>query len=471
MKNWVVELEQKKRTGKVSERTERRNKKEKKETKKTNKNTLENAIKYLLSDKHDNHYYTNIVDLGNARLVRDRIFEQYDEMKEKHGKGLSNIASSFVLSLPADLYHPTKEEWDDIYHETLHKFVESINDDLEKKQEALKDVDTDKLSKRQLKEYELNKERYSQRLNIDDVKKLSTAVIHDDREKPLIVGETSGSHLNIIMSNIIGGEVIKYISQKGGLVAMKNAYSQAVKERLGLDCELYIPYGSRPDDNKLKDFYLGEPNVDIFVLDENTPHKNKIVVDEGHEKNKNIPLWLTRLDKKKRTQREYNDVVEAKKKVMTVKNAILEEREEIREERREVDIDKADVENAKKKIESEKTEFLEFQNDFADYLDVIKNKYDDDYLYRYINPETQKTKFFDNKLEADLFAKNNNVEVEKPYILQLKEYLSNKFEEIFSGFGEKITEILDKYNNLIENENEKLEIKNKIKKKNNHLKG
>lgn len=71
MKNWVVELEQKKRTGKVSERTERRNKKAEKETKKTNKNTLENAIKYLLSDKHDNHYYTNIIDLGNARLVRD----------------------------------------------------------------------------------------------------------------------------------------------------------------------------------------------------------------------------------------------------------------------------------------------------------------------------------------------------------------------------------------------------------------
>lgn len=469
MKNWVVELEQKKRTGKVSERTERRNKKAEKETKKTNKNTLENAIKYLLSDKHNNHYYTNIIDLGNARLVRDRIFEQYEEMKEKHGKGLSNIASSFVLSLPADLYHPTKEEWEDIYHETINKFVKAINDDLEKKQTDLESVDVDKLSKRQKKEYELNKERYSQRLDIDDVKKLSTAVIHDDREKPLIVGETSGSHLNIIMSNIIGGEVIKYISQKGGLVAMKNAYSQTVKERLGLDCELYIPYNSRPDDNKLKDFYLGEPKVDILVLDENTPHKNKIVEVKKNEKDKNIPLWVDRLNKKERIQKEYNDVEDAKKKVMIVKNAILEERNDLREERREIDINKADIENGEKKLNSSKTKFLEFQNDFIDYLDVIKNKLDDDYLYTYTNPETQKTQFFDNKLEADTFAKVNNVEVEKPYILQLKEYLSIKFEEIFSGFGEKITEILDKYNNLIENESEKLEIKNKVKSPRNKM--
>jgi len=254
MKNWFVSVEQKKRSGEVSERTKKRNKAKGSEPEKANRNTLENSVKYLLNDKHNNHKLTKITDLGNARLSRDYMFDAYNDMVERHGKGTSNIASSFVLSMPSDLYHPTTDEWRDIADLTIENFVDEVNNGLEKREVKHHKITPKQItimSERKLKEHHLNADRFAQRLDLDEVKKLSTAVIHDDRNKPLIVGSTAGSHLNIVMSNIFNGDVMKYISQNGGSFSMKTAYSNAVKEKLGLDCDLYLPYSSRPEDEKL----------------------------------------------------------------------------------------------------------------------------------------------------------------------------------------------------------------------------
>ncbi|OXX63633.1 hypothetical protein [Vibrio sp. V15_P4S5T153] len=446
MKNWIVEIEQKKRMGNVSERTKRRNKTENKETKKANKNTLENAIKYLLSDKHQNHSNTKIIDLDNARFTRDNIYIEYDNMKKKHGKGVSNIATSFVLSLPSDLYHPTKNEWQDIYNEMIDKFVSAINKDLEKKQLQQENINPNDLNKRQLKEYELNQGRYKQRLNVDYVKKLSTAVIHDDREKPLIVGATSGSHLNVIMSNIFNGEVIKYISQKGGVLAMKNAYSEAVKNRLGLDCEKYIPYDSRPDDNKLKDFYLGESKVDILVLDENTPHKNKIIKKEDEPKN--VPLWVHRKEQgiklqaeKDKIEKEKKAVVGAKEKVVKAKETILTAQSEVNERSASLD--------------AQKELYIEFQEGFIEYVGVLAENRKEDHQY------SVGEKFFDTELQANIEEKITNEKVKKPWLLEMKEYLSDLFSKVFKGKENRTDELLEFYNKGIEQDEYKIKRKNK----------
>ena len=214
MKNWILTIEQKKKNNTVSDRTKRRNKKDNVETKKTNKNTLNNAVKYLLNDKHINHVVTDIYDLGNARLIRDNILDEYETMKENTGKGASNIASSFVLSMPSDLYHPSPDEWREIYEKTIENFVMLVNEDLEKKEQKNNKKNLETMTERQLKEFELDKKRFSKRLDIDEVRRLSCAVVHDDRNKPLIVGKTSGSHLNILMSNIFDNDVVKHISQK-----------------------------------------------------------------------------------------------------------------------------------------------------------------------------------------------------------------------------------------------------------------
>ena len=355
MKDWIVDIEQKKKSSKQSKRTERRKKASGIETKKSNRNTLENAVKYLLNDKHNRHALTNITDLGNARLVRDNILDEYDLMREKHGKGVSNVASSFCLSIPADLYHPSVEEWEKIYNSTIENFVNRVNKDLEKKEKALDKVDLSSLSARQLKEHNLNIGRYAQRLDIDEVKKLATAVIHDDREKPLIVGKTNGSHLNIVLSNIHNGEVIKYISQKGGVNAMKKAYNQAVKKHLGLDCKYYIPYNSRPDDEKLKKFYTAKTDLNLVQIDENTPHKdklNKSPLKDPDEYTRTEPYWLInqkksielqndkdKLDqekskaeklisqapKAKKLIKTANTAIQAKKKAVSEKNDVVTE--------------------------------------------------------------------------------------------------------------------------------------------------
>ncbi|TBT77810.1 hypothetical protein D5E71_25880, partial [Vibrio parahaemolyticus] len=68
--------------------------------------------------------------------------------------------------------------------------------------------------KEEKKEYHLNTERYAQRLDLDEMKRLSICVIHDDRNKPLVIGETSGSQMNLLISNVIDNKVVKILSQK-----------------------------------------------------------------------------------------------------------------------------------------------------------------------------------------------------------------------------------------------------------------
>lgn len=107
------------------------------------------------------------------------------------------------------------------------------------------------------------------------MKRLSICVIHDDRNKPLVIGETSGSQMNLLISNVIDNKVIKLISQKSGIELFKKAYVNAVKNELGLDPKNYLAYEDRKNGQEHKDFYNGPSNVELLELESSTPRKKR----------------------------------------------------------------------------------------------------------------------------------------------------------------------------------------------------
>ncbi|TBT77095.1 hypothetical protein D5E71_25895, partial [Vibrio parahaemolyticus] len=66
--------------------------------------------------------------------------------------------------------------------------------------------------------------------------------------------ETSGSQMNLLISNVIDNKVVKILSQKKGIELFKQSYVAAVKNELGLDPKNYITYEDRPDGQEHKDF-------------------------------------------------------------------------------------------------------------------------------------------------------------------------------------------------------------------------
>lgn len=272
MKNWFVGVQQKTKKSGDSVRTKKRDAKNleagivKQKTKK--KSSLKSCVDYLLSKKHENHIHTEIYEIGNARHDLNNILDEVDSVR------LKNAATSFCASLPADLYHPSLDEWENIYNLTIENYCDSLNKELEKLEKAhhKKSIPSDE---RREKEYHLNTERYSQRLDIDEMKRLSICVIHDDRNKPLIIGETSGSQMNLLISNVIGDKVVKLISQKAGVELFKKSYVNAVKSELGLDPKKYLTYEERPEGSEHCNFYEGDTNVELLELEASTPRKKR----------------------------------------------------------------------------------------------------------------------------------------------------------------------------------------------------
>ena len=272
MKNWFVGVQQKTKKSGDSVRTKKRDAKNlengivKQISKK--KNSLKSCVDYLLSKKHENHINTKIYEIGNSRHDLSNILDEVGSVR------LKNAATSFCASLPADLYHPSKNEWENIYNSTIENYCDSLNEELEKleKSHHKKAIPSDE---RRKKEYHLNTERYAQRLDVDEMKRLSICVIHDDRDKPLIIGETSGSQMNLLISNVIDNQVVKIISQKSGIELFKKSYVNAVKNELGLDPKDYLTYEERPNGQEHKDFYNGPSNVDVLELESSTPRKKR----------------------------------------------------------------------------------------------------------------------------------------------------------------------------------------------------
>ncbi|EJD0676454.1 hypothetical protein [Vibrio parahaemolyticus] len=186
-----------------------------KQIKKKEKGLL-NHFNYLFNKKRAAHFYSEISDLNNSTDKLNNIFNEIEARKEfrrengLRGGGVSNLASSFVLSLPRDIKQPTKKEWKKIAAISL--------------KELSKDLD----------------------IPFDKIKNNSVVVLHDESNSP-----SKSSHVHILVSNVIDGKVEKGISQYKGTYAMKKGVNKAVKQVLGVDNKHYAPKDENVGDKPL----------------------------------------------------------------------------------------------------------------------------------------------------------------------------------------------------------------------------
>lgn len=186
-----------------------------KQIKKKEKGLL-NHFNYLFNKKRAAHFYSEITDLNNSTDKLNNIFNEIEARKEfrrengLRGGGVSNLASSFVLSLPRDIKQPTKKEWKKIAAISL--------------KELSKDLD----------------------IPFDKIKNNSVVVLHDESNSP-----SKSSHVHILVSNVIDGKVEKGISQYKGTYAMKKGVNKAVKQVLGVDNKHYAPKDENVGDKPL----------------------------------------------------------------------------------------------------------------------------------------------------------------------------------------------------------------------------
>lgn len=485
MKNWFVGVEQKtKKTG-VSTRTKKRDAKNlengvvKKITKK--KNSLKSCVDYLLSKKHENHINTKIYEIGNARKGLSNILDEVGSVR------LKNAATSFCASLPADLYHPSKNEWEKIYNSTMENYCNSLNEELEKLEKAhhKKAIPNDE---RRKKEYHLNTERYAQRLDLDEMKRLSICVIHDDRNKPLVIGETSGSQMNLLISNVIDNKVVKILSQKKGIELFKQSYVAAVKNELGLDPKNYITYEDRPDGQEHKDFYDGPSNVELLELESFTPRKKRkeqelrvkeekkshykaineklasVVVREAEADQK-----LEQVPRAKELIKTANRAIREKKKATAATTQAKTDLEEIEKKKKTA---KTDLIRIKKQIKKNESWFVNFvkSEPIQEYLNSIRPLFEKGFnfkLYQEVSGFFRDLESSNNKMINKIKASNPKwLKEQEEKAKQIAEEKRIKYENRFKGgvFEEEI-ELKEESEPEIEKSNQKLTFKQKIRNK------
>lgn len=349
MKDWIVTLEQKSSKIKKGE-TEKKN------------STAKNCVDYLLRKDDKNHYYTEITDLSNARLALEKQRDAVDKRREaRQGSGgnVANLTSSFVLGLPADLYHPTAEEWKDISDTFFENLAENLNKEQVKRREKLNKVNVLDLSKRQAKEYPLDVVRANVVFTAEKLRETAWEVIHDDRKKPFIPGHTSGSHLNIGICNVYDGEVAKIFSQKAGLNAVKKAFNKSVEYNLGFKPQKYIPYSARKD----------TPEVPAYS-DKNNHYKTaytpKLITNSKNEKKytkKHQPFWAAKRESQITT---INEIDEKQSKAIKIgkKMGYDDGRKHF------LNVSKPKIKEAfKKNLENENTELISKINEAKEILD------------------------------------------------------------------------------------------------------
>lgn len=182
MKNWTVKVKQIKKGGEFVK--------------------FNGHIKYLLNENNENHLETSISVLSgspdnitNAHLARSH----YREANNMRGGYMRNASSSFVLTLPNNIKQPSKEQWG-LMLRNIHKTIaRNLNVDL------------------------------------DVITNHSFAVLHEE------TAHNKHSHIHFLISNIIGVDFVKMITQREMLKAIKESWNKSVKNVLGVDYKDYKP--------------------------------------------------------------------------------------------------------------------------------------------------------------------------------------------------------------------------------------
>jgi len=159
-----------------------------------------NHINYLVDDKRVSHKGSTISVLNDAsKEIIDEIDKRKSHRQEKglRGGGVSNFATSFIVSLPEDIKQPNKDEWRQIGLYGIKKIAQSIGVDYK------------------------------------DLKKISHIVLHEEKDK--------SNHIHVLVGNVLNNEVIKGVSQYKATHAMKKSVNYSVKQLLNEDNNKYIP--------------------------------------------------------------------------------------------------------------------------------------------------------------------------------------------------------------------------------------
>ena len=191
---------------------------------------LSRYLAYLTSESHKNHIgNTTIIPIvGSAiqvqRNINNAVIQRdYERAKSrKGGRSISSYAQSFVLSLPKSIEpRPDIEVWKKISKELVRTISYYTTD------------------------------------NISDLKNNIFINLHD-QDNP---------HLNIVVSKVIDGNVIKAIQQKSIVNALKKTFNFAILKHLGLSPSDYKPKTKRGKRYNT-DFYMKHRSV-INAIAEN----------------------------------------------------------------------------------------------------------------------------------------------------------------------------------------------------------
>lgn len=222
-----------------------------KQIKKKSKGLI-NHFNYLFNDKREAHFYSDIVDLNNSSDKLNNILDEVDKRQEYRrdnglrGGGVSNLATSFVLSIPRDIQQPTtKKEWQKMAHIALKELANDIDIPFEK------------------------------------IQKNAVVVLHDESNSI-----DKSSHIHILVGNVIDGKVVKPISQYQGTYSMKKGFNKAVKHVLKEDNNNYVPLNANVGDKPLFAARAEKLEKQKEKLNEDFEYRKSILINKNKQLNK-----------------------------------------------------------------------------------------------------------------------------------------------------------------------------------------
>ena len=173
-----------------------------------------NHVNYLRDKNRPAHKDTKItVLLNNAQNILNAIEERkfFRQSKGLVGGGVRNFASSIVCVIPNCINQPKNiSEWSKISSRVIFDIAKTTN------------------------------------LPFDVIKKHTHIVLHDESASP-----DKHSHIHVLVSNVINNEVVKVISQRKTVHAIKMGFNKSVKVVLNEDHKNYVPKSPQNFDKPL----------------------------------------------------------------------------------------------------------------------------------------------------------------------------------------------------------------------------
>ncbi|MCI2964731.1 hypothetical protein MO387_16780 [Shewanella sp. N2AIL] len=162
-----------------------------------------NHVNYLADKNRPSHFHSDIKILNNKSANILKTFDDRTLYRKKNGLrggGVSNYATSFIMSIPRDIKQPSVDDWIKISRELIKDLAKTNN--------------------------------------IDDttMRDHIHIVLHDES-----CSDDKNSHLHVLVSNVINNEVVKSISQFKTTHAMKNSFNRSIKLVLDEDHLKYTP--------------------------------------------------------------------------------------------------------------------------------------------------------------------------------------------------------------------------------------